>query len=440
MKGFPRRTLLELTRRSPDSVPRDAVVVATAAIEAVWSRGERALREYAERFGDVLPGAPLVIERDALARALARLPASDRERLERVAARIRSFAEAQRQALAVVTVPVPGGAAGHWVAPVERAGCYAPGGRYPLPSSVLMTAVTARVAGVREVWVASPNPPPITLAAAAVAGADGLLCAGGAHAIAALAYGAGPIPPCDAIVGPGNRFVTAAKQLVAGGGVAIDTLAGASELLVFADAGADPGVVAAELVAQAEHDPDARPMLVTTDATFADRVDEELDRQLADLPTAGIARAALANGGVIVVQNVDEGIATCDAIAPEHLRLDLRDAAAVATRLAHYGALFIGSGSSVVLGDYGVGPNHVLPTAGTARQAAGLSVYAFLRVRTWLRIDDPVAARPLLDDAAWFARVEGLEAHARAAERLGDHSRGAGREGATVTRASAGSG
>jgi phosphoribosyl-ATP pyrophosphohydrolase/phosphoribosyl-AMP cyclohydrolase/histidinol dehydrogenase len=146
-------------------------------------------------------------------------------------------------------------------------------------------------------------------------------------------------------------------------------------------------------------------------------VDEELDRQLADLPTAGIARAALANGGVIVVRNVDDGIATCDAIAPEHLRLDLPDAAAVAPRLAHYGALFIGSGSSVVLGDYGAGPNHVLPTAGTARLAGGLSVYAFLRVRTWIRIDDPAAARPLLDDAAWFARVEGLEAHARAAER-----------------------
>jgi phosphoribosyl-ATP pyrophosphohydrolase/phosphoribosyl-AMP cyclohydrolase/histidinol dehydrogenase len=415
---FPRRTLQELTHRSPDAVPRDAVVVATAAIEAVRSRGEQALREYAERFGDVPTGAPLVIDRDALARALARLPASDRERLERVATRIRSFAEAQRQALALVTVPVPGGAAGHWVAPVERAGCYAPGGRYPLPSSVLMTAVTARVAGVREVWVASPNPPPITLAAAAVADADGLLCAGGAHAIAALAYGAGPISPCDAIVGPGNRFVTAAKQLVAGrGGVAIDALAGASELLVFADAGADPGAAAAELLAQAEHDPDARPMLVTTDATFADRVDEELGRRLADLPTAGVARAALANGGVIVVRDVDDGLTTCDAIAPEHLWLDLRDAAAVAPRLAHYGALFIGSGSSVVLGDYGAGPNHVLPTAGTARQAGGLSVYAFLRVRTWLRIDDSVAAGPLFDDAAWFARVEGLEAHARAAER-----------------------
>jgi histidinol dehydrogenase len=413
---LPRRTLQDLSRRSRDVVPHDAVLVATAAVDAVRSRGEPALREYAERFGDVRPGAPLVIDRDGLSRALSQLPAGDRERLQRAASRIRAFAEAQRQALVPVTVSLPGGAAGHSIVPVERAGCYAPGGRYPLPSSVLMTAVTARVAGVREVWVASPNPPPIVLAAAGLAEADGLLCAGGAHAIAALAYGAGPIAPCDAIVGPGNRFVTAAKQLVAGR-VTTDALAGASELLVFADGSADSGLVAAELLAQAEHDPDARAMLVTPDATFADRVDDALGEQLAILPTAGIARAALANGGTIVVGSVDEGLAACDAIAPEHLLLVLQDGRAAASRLAHYGALFIGSRSSVVLGDYGAGPNHVLPTGGTARRAGGLSVYTFLRVRTWLRVDDAEAARPLLEDVAWFARVEGLEAHARAAER-----------------------
>ena len=429
---LPRRTLLDLTRRYRDVVPRDAILVATAAIEAVRARGEAALREYAERFGDVRPGEPLMIDRDALARARDDLPSADRARLEGMAARIRAFAQAQRQALASVTISVPGGAAGHWIAPVERAGCYAPGGRYPLPSSLLMTAVVARAAGVREVWVASPNPPPVTLAAAAVAGADGLLCAGGAHAIAALAYGAGPMPPCDAVVGPGNRYVTAAKQLIAGR-VAIDTLAGASELVVLADAAADPDGVAAELLAQAEHDPDARPTLVTTAVKLADRVDDALERRLADLPTAGVARRALANGGAMVVDNVDDAIAACNAIAPEHVLLDLRDADGVAPRLTHYGALFMGSNSSVVLGDYGAGPNHVLPTGGTARAAGGLSVYTFLRVRTWLRVDDNVAARPLLDDAAWCARVEGLEAHARAAERRRD------RPAATpATRVSAG--
>ena len=411
-----RHSVAELVRRRDAAVPTEALAVAAPIVEAVRTRGEAAVREYAERFGDVAAGGPLFLDRAKLDRALAGLPAGDRARLERVAERIRTFAEAQKRALEDVTVALPGGAAGHWIAPLERAGCYAPGGRYPLPSSVLMTAVTARAAGVKEIWVASPKPGPMTLAAAAIAGADGVLAAGGAHAIAALAFGAGPLPPCDVIAGPGNRYVAAAKQIVAGR-VAIDMLAGPSELVVFADATASPAIIAADLLAQAEHDPDAVPVLVTLDPTHPDRVERELARQLADLPTAEVARAALANGGVVVVANVEEGIAACDAIAPEHLELVLRDASAVAPRLAHYGALFIGGGSAEVLGDYGAGPNHVLPTAGTARSKGGLSVYTFLRVRTWLRIDDSAAARPLVEDAAWFGRVEGLEAHARSAER-----------------------
>ena len=230
-------------------------------------------------------------------------------------------------------------------------------------------------------------------------------------------HGAGPVAPRDVIVGPGNRYVVAAKRLVAGT-VAIDMLAGPSELVVFADSSADPASVAADLLAQAEHDPEAVPVLVTIDPTLLGRVERELACRLADLPTADIARAALARGGgAVVVSSVTEGVAACDAIAPEHLQLELRDADAVAPRLAHYGALFVGAGSAEVLGDYGAGPNHVLPTGGTARFSGGLSVYTFLRVRTWLRITDCVAGQQLVEDAAWFARVEGLEAHARAAER-----------------------
>src|SRR5712692_9445770 len=403
-------------RRRGVAVLPEALAVAAPIVEDVRRRGAAALREHAERFGELGPSDSLIVERPALKRALHSLGATDRERLIRVADRIRVFADAQRRSLSEVTVPVPGGMAGQSVAPVGRAGCYAPGGRYPLPSSVLMTAVTARVAGVPDVWVASPKAQLLTLAAAAVAGADGLVEAGGAHAIAALAYGAGPIAPRDLIVGPGNRYVTAAKQLVAGA-VAIDMLAGPSELTVFADDTADPGTVAADLLAQAEHDPDAVPVLVTLDSRLPDRVETELTRQLRDLPSAAIAGAALGNGGVVVVASLDEGIAACDAIAPEHLQLDLREAAAVAPRLAHYGALFIGPGAAEVLGDYGAGPNHVLPTGGTARSTGGLSVYTFLRVRTWLRIDDRAAARPLVEDAVWLGRAEGLEAHARAAER-----------------------
>lgn len=411
-----RRSVAELVRRRAAGIPAEAFEVAAPIVEAVRTRGEAALREYAERFGDVAADEPLFLDRPVLDRALADLAAGDRARLERVAERIRAFAEAQKRALGAVAVTVPGGEAGHWIAPLERAGCYAPGGRYPLPSSVLMTAVTARTAGVSEIWIASPRPGAMTLAAAAVAGADGVLAAGGAQAIAALACGAGPVRACDVVVGPGNRYVTAAKQIVSAR-VSIDMLAGPSELVVFADATASPAVVAADLLAQAEHDPDAVPVLVTVDPALLDRVSAELKRQLVGLPTAAMARDALTNGGAVVVTSIEEGIAVCDALAPEHLELCLDNAAAVAPRLAHYGALFIGAGSAEVLGDYGAGPNHVLPTAGTARSKGGLSVYTFLRIRTWLRIDDPAAARPLVEDAAWFGRVEGLEAHARSAER-----------------------
>src|SRR5216117_2391372 len=333
------RSVADLVSRRGGAVTPEALAVAAPIVDAVRTRGDVALREYAERFGDVAGGGPLFLERPALDRALRDLPVSDRGRLERVAERIRRFAEAQKRALEAVTVTLPGGAAGHWIAPLERAGCYAPGGRYPLPSSVLMTAVTARAAGVREIWVASPRPGPMTLAAAAVAGADGVLSAGGAQAIAALAFGAGPIRPCDVVVGPGNRYVTAAKQLVAGQ-VAIDVLAGPSELVVFADASASPAAIAADLLAQAEHDPDAVPILVSLDFALPDRVEAELARQLAALPTAAVAREALANGGVVVVANVVEGIAACDALAPEHVELFVEDAVAVAPRLAHYGGLF----------------------------------------------------------------------------------------------------
>lgn len=416
-----RRRLLRLVR--PQEVPtvrRGAVDAPTLAgasqiVEDVRRRGEVAVRTHAERLGDIQAGAPMILERGELARALDAMGREDRAVLERAAERIRRFADAQRESLRELALPVPGGEAGHWIAPVERAGCYAPGGRFPLPSSVLMTAVTARAAGVREVLVASPRPAPATLAAAAIAGADALLAVGGAQAIAALAYGCGELPPCDAVVGPGNRWVTAAKQLVAGH-VAIDMLAGPSELLVIADESADPRTVAADLLAQAEHDTDASAVLVSTSPELIGAVEGELAAQLESLPTAPTARAALANGYAVLARDIDEAIALADAFAPEHLEIMTRDAGAVAARCAHYGGVFIGPGAAEVVGDYGVGPNHTLPTGGTARSAAGLSVLHFLRTRTWLRIDDPARARELYGDTVRLARIEGLEAHARSAE------------------------
>ncbi len=412
------RSVEEVVRQRGAGLPAEALAVAADIVEDVRRGGELALRRQAERFAELRPDEPIVVERPGLEQALGALDSPTRERLERVTGRIRAFAEAQRGAIRDVVVPVPGGFAGHRVMPVMRAGCYAPGGRYPLPSTVLMTAITARVAGVAQVIVASPKPSRLVLAAAAVAGADAVVPVGGAQAIAALAYGAGPVPACDVVVGPGNRYVTAAKHIVATT-VGIDTLAGPSELIVFADASADPGLVAADLLAQAEHDTDAVPLLVTTDTTLPRRVNDELGRQMEDLPTSPVARVALTNGGVIGVGTLDEGVAACDAIAPEHLALHLADpaAASVTRRLHTYGTLFVGSRAGEVLGDYGAGPNHVLPTGGAARGMGGLSVLTFLRFRTWLRIDDAAAACELEDDSAWFARAEGLEGHARSAER-----------------------
>jgi histidinol dehydrogenase len=405
-----------MPRDRQDPVDGETLKAARSIVEDVKKRGESALRDYAERFGDMEPGAPLVFSRAELAAALEEIAPKQRALLERTAERIRTFAKAQADSLKNVEIPIQGGRAGQEVAPVERAGCYAPGGRFPLPSSVLMTAVTARAAGVDEVWVASPKPVPITLAAAAVAGADGLLAVGGAQGIAALAYGVGPVPACDTIVGPGNRFVTAAKQLVFGR-VGIDMLAGPSELAVLADDTADPATVAADLLGQAEHDPDAVPVLITTDAALIESVNKELAIQLAELSTADTAVQALKNGFAIFAKDIESGAALCDRIAPEHLELHVADPSAVSQYVNHYGALFVGAGAAEVLGDYGAGPNHTLPTGGTARHSGGLSVFDFMRIRTWMKIDDLPGARQLVEDARDLACLEGLTGHARSAMR-----------------------
>lgn len=410
-----RLTEADLARRRR-AVDPATLTAAARIVEAVASRGEAALVDYARRFDGLQAGEPILIERAELEQARDALGAAERGLLERTAERIGAFARVQLGALHPCVLDLPGGRAGHTVVPVERAGCYAPGGRFPLPSSVLMTTVTARVAGVDAVWVASPRPAPITLAAAAVAGADGLLRAGGAQAIAALAFGAGLLPAADLVVGPGNRWVTAAKQLVAGQ-VGVDLWAGPSELVVLADDTADPTLVAADLLAQAEHDPDAMPMLVALSPAIADAIEKELGRQLATLPTATTAAAALRNGGAIVIGSREAAAAVCDRLAPEHLQLAVADPDEWVGRLHHYGALFFGRFAAEVLGDYGAGPNHVLPTGGTARFSGGLSVMTFLRVRSWLALEDSAGAAELARDAAALARLEGLLAHARAADR-----------------------
>jgi len=307
------------------------------------------------------------------------------------------------------------------------AGCYAPGGRYPLPSSVLMTVVTARAAGCPHVVLASPRPAPITLAAAHVAGADLVLCVGGAQAVGAMAYGVPPhklngeevpaVPPCDVIVGPGNKWVTAAKSIV-NGYCGIDMLAGPSEVLVICDGTADAEVVAADLIAQAEHDVVARAILVTDDAGIVGRVNGHVSSQVDSLPepNRSTAKEALKQSFSVVCGSMDECVAISDKLAPEHLEVQTANSQEVADMCSNYGGLFVGTNCAEVLGDYGAGPNHTLPTGGTGRYTGGLSVFNFLRIRTWMRIDDGEACQDMVDDSIRMARLEGLEGHARAAE------------------------
>lgn len=411
MSGLLRRvTPAELNGARPASSGADEGKVAADIVESVRNGGEEALRAHAEDLGDLDPGQSLTVDRDDLRVAFEKLDLASRELLVRVHGRIETFARAQREGLSDLNISIEGGQAGHRWIPVNSVGAYAPGGRYPLPSSVLMTVTPARVAGVTSVWLASPRPSDLTLAAAWVAGADGVLAVGGAQAIAALAFGT-VTPTCDLIVGPGNKWVTAAKKHLFGE-VGIDGLAGPSEILVIADDNADAAVVAADLLAQAEHDVDALPMLVTTSADLADRVEAELAAQLSDLPTAEVARAALDNGVCVVVESLSRAAGVSDSLAPEHLAIHASDPRAVAMQVRNYGSIFVGRSAAEAFADYGAGPNHVLPTGGGARYSGGLSVLTFLKASTWLAVDHP---EDLIEDTARLARLEGLEAHARAA-------------------------
>jgi histidinol dehydrogenase len=414
----------------------EAEEAASRIIAEVSERGEAAVREWAERLGDLAPGDPLVLDRPALERALASIDPATRLILEAARDRIMAFAKAQRDALRDIEIPVPGGRAGHTFIPVARAGCYVPGGRFPLPSSALMTVCAAKAAGVGSVWCLGPKPARATLAAAALAGAEGFVSAGGAQGISALALGKG-VPPCDVIVGPGGRYAAAAKRLLFGV-IGTEAPAGPSELLVIASPDADPEIIAADLLAQAEHDVAAVPAVVVlgyldssnvkknanvniysnvmkTPNVLPDAIDAAVSRRLAELPepNRSVAARALENGWMLIAESEVEAMAAAERFAPEHLEILAPEPRRWAREIGSAGAVFLGSGSAEVFGDYGAGPNHCLPTGGASRFAAGLSVLSFLKARTWLEMDDSAA---LAGEAAAFARIEGLEAHARAAE------------------------
>ena len=408
-----RRHLLE---REPREGAELSVAVA-ALIADVEARGDAALLDMAERFDGVRPTA-LEVPRSAWAEALEGLDPALRAALVRAADNIRRFHAAQIPTDLEIEVE-PGVRLTRIWTPLGRAGVYAPGGRAAYPSSVLMGVVPAKAAGVPEVFVCSPPglsglPPVAVLAACEVAGADRLFVVGGAGAVAALARGTQTVPRVDAIVGPGNRWVTEAKRQVAGD-VVIDSPAGPSEVLVLADDTADAVLVAHELLAQAEHDPDAACVLVTTSARLARDTTAALARQLTATPRAEVAAAALAtSGAILVAEDIEEAVRFTTLYAPEHLAVMTVGADEDARRVTTAGTTFVGSAASVAFGDYLTGGNHVLPTGGRARSFSGLSALHFLRAFTIQEIDARGAAA-MAHDVRLLAEAEGLPAHAAAA-------------------------
>lgn len=413
-------TLERLLDRAPRDDPSLADSVA-ALLADVRERGDTALLEMAERFDGVRLEA-LEVPREAWAAAVTSLDPTVKAALERAAANISRFHEAQLPGEVSLDVE-PGVRITRAWTPLARVGVYAPGGRAAYPSSVLMGVVPAKAAGVPEVVVCSPpgpdgRPPKEVLAACAIGGADRLFALGGAGAVAALAFGTEGVPQVDAIVGPGNRWVTEAKRQVAGE-LVIDSPAGPSEVLVLADGAADPRLAALEMLAQAEHDPDACCVLVTTSEAFASAAEEALAAELATAPRAEICTQALRTAGAILLaSDLDEAIDFTERYAPEHLSVMTENAPVDARRVTTAGTTFVGPAASVAFGDYLTGANHVLPTAGRARSFSGLSTLNYLRSYTIQEISAQGAAA-MADDVVTLAEAEGLPAHAAAASARG---------------------
>ena len=399
----------------------DAIDSTVAKILAdIRSRRDAALIEYTNRFDrlNATSGKDLELTQDDLQQALAALPSAERTALQQAADRVRSYHEKQplqswQYADADNTI------LGQKVTPLDRAGLYVPGGKASYPSSVLMNAIPAKVAGVKELIMVVPTPGGerngIVLAAAAISKVDRVFTIGGAQAVGALAYGTETVPQVDKIVGPGNAYVAAAKRRVFGV-VGIDMVAGPSEILVICDGKTNPDWIAMDLFSQAEHDELAQSILLSPDAAFLDRVHSSIERLLGTMPRQDVIRASLENRGALIqVQNLDEACAIANKIAPEHLELSVENPQQWAGKIRHAGAIFLGRYACEALGDYCAGPNHVLPTSRTARFSSPLGVYDFQKRSSLIQVSRQGAAK-LGEIAATLAYGEGLQAHALSAE------------------------
>ncbi len=404
-----------------DSATDDAVFATVNEIlRDVKVKGDEALLEYSRRFDqlEVASVADLEMSAQRLQQAFESIDVAEREALSQAAARIRSYAEHQKLESFEYTED-DGTLLGQQISALDRVGLYVPGGKAAYPSSVLMNAIPAVVAGVGELIMVVPTPRGVVnemvLAAAHIAGVDRVFCIGGAQAVAALAYGTQTIPAVDKIVGPGNIYVATAKRMVFGT-VGIDMIAGPSEILVICDGATDPDWIAMDLFSQAEHDEDAQAILLSPDSDFLDRVAASSARLIAEMPRRQIIERSLGDRGALIkVRDLDDAIALANYIAPEHLELSVENAHQVARSIRHAGAIFLGRYTAEALGDYCAGPNHVLPTSRTARFSSPLGVYDFQK-RSSLIGCSASGASELGKIASTLARGEGLVAHARSAE------------------------
>ena len=389
-------------------------------IKNIRSRGDEALVEYTNKFDRMSASsmAELTISVDQLDKALSNIPADQRKALELAAERVRSYHNHQKMESWSYTED-DGTLLGQQVTPLDRVGLYVPGGKAAYPSSVLMNAIPAKVAGVEEIVMVVPTPDGVVndmvLAAAKIAGVDTVFAVGGAQAVAALAYGTEAVPPVDKIVGPGNIYVATAKSMVFGK-VGIDMIAGPSEILVVCDGKTDADWIAMDLFSQAEHDEDAQSILISWDGDFLDQVQASIDKLLPDMQRKDIISKSLGDRGAIIqVKDEAEAIEVANFIAPEHLELSVEDPAAMSKKVKHAGAIFMGRYTAEALGDYCAGPNHVLPTSRTARFSSPLGVYDFQK-RSSLIMCSADGASELGKTASVLGRGESLEAHARSAE------------------------
>ena len=407
---------MKITKTVPDSFyegrPFEEIDVVKDVIANVRSRGDEAVREYTKKF-DQLDLKSYEVTKEDIKKAYESVDEKVIEAIRAAHAHIKEFAEIQVASMRDFELKSHWSVLGQKIIPIDTVGCYVPGGRYPLPSSALMSITPARVAGVETIVVCSPKIRDETIIAADIAGADRIFSVGGIQAIAAMAYGTKTVPRVHMIVGPGNKYVTAAKRMVYGD-VGIDFLAGPSEVLVIADKTGDVQLIAADMLSQAEHDPLAEAHLITDDEGLAHRVAEEIKAQVSVSPTREIAEQSLENTYIIVVDSLDEAYEIANRKAPEHLELQVADEEAAMEKVRHYGSLFLGKNSAETFGDYASGTNHILPTGGCARFTGGLSVFSFLKIQTYQKILSPDF---IADIVAELAKAEGLESHRQAALR-----------------------